>query len=102
MKVSPLNPIKEDWVEETEEDEEEEEETGTFILGGETYSYDVTTIQIYGIFLPDISELENCKKLETLDLDFFNPCSDGVTYEQVFEYKERHPGCICYYDYYRL
>ena len=37
-----------------------------------------------------------------LDLDFFNPCSDGVTYEQVFEYKERHPGCICYYDYYRL
>ena len=42
MQVSPLNPIKEDWVEETEEDEEEEEEeTGTFILGGETYSYDV-------------------------------------------------------------
>lgn len=32
MEVSPLNPIKEDWVEETEEDEEEEEETGTFIL----------------------------------------------------------------------
>lgn len=162
LEVSPLNPIKEDWVEKTEEDEEEEEETGTFILGGETYSYDVITIQIYGIFLPDVSELENCKKLETLylvdcgiadisplagcenlvelclddnpftdlsplaglkklrylqfhesgvtdispvydlDLDFFNPCSDGVTYEQVFEYKERHPECICYYDYYRL
>lgn len=162
LEVSPLNPIKDDWVEETEEDEEEEENVGSFTLGGETYNYDVTVIQIYGIYLPDISELENCKKLETLylvdcgitdisplsgcenlvelclddnpftdlsplaglkklrylqfhesgvtdissiydlDLDFFNPCSDGITYEQVFEYKERHPECICYYDYYRL
>ena len=63
----PVDLVTTDWEPEPEE-EEEEEETGTFELGGNTYSYDETSISISDVALPDISELGNCKDLKELTL----------------------------------
>lgn len=37
-----------------------------------------------------------------LELEFFNPCSPGISKEQVQAYKDKYPNCVCYYDYYIL
>ena len=57
--------MKEDWVEETETEETEVE---TFVLGGRTYTYDVTEIEIYGQSIEDISPLSRCDRLVSLIL----------------------------------
>lgn len=156
--LAPLDLTTVEWVEEPEEEEEEEEDT--FVLGGNTYTYDVTEIYITHTTINDLSPLENCKKLRSLilidcgidditplqgceslvelcldqnpfsdlsplaglssleylqfhesgvtdlspiydlELKLMNPCSPGVTRDQVEEYKRRHPDCTCYWDYY--
>lgn len=158
--IAPLDLKTVEWVEEPEQEEEEEEDT--FVLGGNTYTYDVTEINISGAQIYDLSPLENCKKLRSLilydcgieditplqgceslvelcldynpfsdlsplaglknleylqfhesgvtdlspiyglDLKLMNPCSPGVTRDQVEEYKRLHPDCICYWDYYMI
>ena len=158
MILEPLDLKTVTWEEEPEEEPEEEEET--FVLAGNTYTYDVTEISIRNQQIDDLSPLEKCKKLRSLilidcgiedisplsgceslkelfldmnsfsdlsplaglknleylqfhesgvsdlspiydlDLKLLNPCSDGVTLDQVEEYKERHPDCTCYWDYY--
>ena len=46
------------------------------------------------------SGVSDLSPIYDLDLKLLNPCSDGVTLDQVEEYKERHPDCTCYWDYY--
>lgn len=48
------------------------------------------------------SKVTDLSPIYDLDLDVMNPCSPGVTLEQVEEYMRRHPDCTCYWDYYRL
>ena len=156
--LAPLDLLTVEWVEEPEEEKEEEE--ATFVLGGNTYTYDVTEIYITDTTINDLSPLEQCKRLRSLilincgiddisplagceslvelcldynpfsdlsplaglsnleylqfhesgvtdlspiyglELKFLNPCSPGVTREQVEEYKQMHPDCVCYWDYY--
>lgn len=64
--LAPLDLTTVEWVEEPEEEEEEEEDT--FMLGGNTYTYDVTEITIANIKISDLSPLEKCKKLRSLIL----------------------------------
>lgn len=64
--LSPQSLVKEDWEEETET---EETEAATFILGGQKYTYDVTSITIYGENLPDLSPLSQCIYLRELVLE---------------------------------
>lgn len=55
--------------EETEaETETESEDENTFVLGGETYSYDVTEIYLTDVTIDDLSPLEKCKDLKSLIL----------------------------------
>lgn len=63
----PVDLVTTDW-EPDPEPEEEEEESDTFQLGGNTYSYDETSISISDVTLSDISELGNCKELKKLSL----------------------------------
>ena len=158
--IAPLDLTTVEWVEEPEEEEEEEEDT--FMLSGNTYTYDVTEISISNVQINDLSPLEKCKKLRSLilydcgieditplqgceslvelyldynpfsdlsplsgltnlqylqfhesgvtdlspiyglDLKLMNPCSPGVTRDQVEEYKRLHPDCTCYWDYYTI
>ena len=67
IELYPLNLIKEDYVEE-EETEEETEPVGTFVLAGNRYSYDVTSIVIYNSDVSDLSPLSECKNLRELVL----------------------------------
>lgn len=64
IELSPLNLIS-DW--EEPEQEEEETEPDTFVLAGETYTYDVTDIYIYNAVLDDLSPLAQCKNLRTIE-----------------------------------
>lgn len=48
------------------------------------------------------SKVTDLSPIYDLDLEVLNPCSPGVTLEQVEEYMSRHPDCICFWDYYRL
>lgn len=64
--LSPQSLVKEDWVEETESQETEVE---TFMLGGRRYTYDVTSITIYGENLSDLSPLAQCTYLKELVLE---------------------------------
>lgn len=65
--IAPKDLFKDEWAEPEEESEEETEEN-TFTLGGNTYTYDVQSIHIYGEIIEDLSPLENCKQLEELML----------------------------------
>ena len=67
ISFSPHNLIKEDWEEPETQSEETEEET--FVLGGQTYTYDVTEIEIYSQSIDDLSPLSRCSQLEALILE---------------------------------
>lgn len=59
--------FKEDFTIE-EETEESTEDPNTFTLGSYTFTYDVTSIYIYGETITDLSPLANCKDLVDLEL----------------------------------
>ena len=65
IELSPLNLLS-DWEETEPEEEEEEINPDTFVLAGETYTYDVIDIYIYNAVLDDLSPLEKCKNLRTI------------------------------------
>lgn len=65
VELYPLN-LDSDWEEEEEEEEEEEIDDGTFVLAGETYTYDVESIYIYNATLNNIDPLYECKKLKSI------------------------------------
>lgn len=65
IELCPKNLVS-DWEEEPEVEEEEEEDPGTFVLAGETYTYDVKEIYIYDAHLDDLSPLSQCKDLRTI------------------------------------
>ena len=64
IELYPLN-LDSDW-EEEEQEEEEEIDDGTFVLAGETYTYDVESIYIYNATLNNIEPLYECKKLKSV------------------------------------
>ena len=64
IELYPLN-LDSDW-EEEEQEEEEEIDDGTFVLAGETYTYDVESIYIYNATLNNIEPLYECKKLRSV------------------------------------
>ena len=64
IELYPLN-LDSDW-EEEEQEEEEEIDDGTFVLAGETYTYDVESIYIYNAILNNIEPLYECKKLKSV------------------------------------
>lgn len=75
IEISPLSLIKEEWMaarEENETETESETEPGTFWLGGNEYTYDITDIYIYGEVLEDLSPLSECKNLQVI---VFNSCT---------------------------
>lgn len=77
IELQPMNLVS-DWVEEVAVEEEDDVET--FELGGETYTYDITSIYIYGKTLEDLSPLKDCKKLQDIvfvncDIDDLSPLS---------------------------
>lgn len=65
IELYPLD-LDSDWKEEEEEEEEEETDDGTFVLAGETYTYDVESIYIYNATLNNIEPLYECKKLKSV------------------------------------
>lgn len=65
IELYPLD-LDSDWEEEEEEEEEEETDDGTFVLAGETYTYDVESIYIYNATLNNIEPLYECKKLKSV------------------------------------
>ena len=64
IELYPLN-LDSDW-EEEEQEEEEEIDDGTFVLAGETHTYDVESIYIYNATLNNIEPLYECKKLKSV------------------------------------
>lgn len=77
IELQPLNLIS-NWEEEEEVEEEDEEDT--FELGGEIYTYDITSIYIYGKSLDDLTPLADCSKLTDItfvscDIDDLSPIS---------------------------
>lgn len=69
IEIYPQELVKADWEEEAETESESETEAGTFTLGSQTFTYDVTSIYIYGETISDLSPLANCKNLTELVLD---------------------------------
>lgn len=77
IEIYPDELIKADWVEEAEEETEEETtDDTTFTLGGETFSYDVETIYLYGVNIGSLEPLRKCQKLKYLEL--YNCWIDGL------------------------
>lgn len=69
IEIYTAGDIKTAWVDEPEiEESETEEEIGTFTLGSQTFSYDVEIIQIMGEYIPDLSPLAHCSRLQYLEL----------------------------------
>ena len=66
VEIYPQEQLKEDWEEPTEEETEPAPET--FTLGSQTFTYDVTSISLYGEVISDLSPLEECKELRSLEL----------------------------------
>lgn len=64
IELYPLNLVS-DW-EEEEEEEEEPVDDGTFVLAGETYTYDVDQLYITDAVLDDLTPLSQCKKLRLI------------------------------------
>ncbi|MBO5460399.1 MAG: tetratricopeptide repeat protein [Ruminococcus sp.] len=69
IELYPTNLIS-SWV----EPEEIEEDDNTFELAGNRYSYDITSLYIYGETLDDLSPLAECKSLRTIQ---FYACDIG-------------------------
>ena len=68
IEICPKTLIKEEWQEETAMETEEETEPDTFELGGNTYTYDVTSIEIWNTNIGSLEALRNCTKLTELYL----------------------------------
>lgn len=69
IELYPKDLIKEDYVEETETEETKEtEEQDSFMLAGNRYTYDVTSIEIYNASIDDLSPLSQCDQLRELIL----------------------------------
>jgi len=113
IELYPENLVKEEWAEETETGETEE--VRTFTLGGNTYTYDVTSIVISGENIGDLSPLAGLGSLLYLDLHgcvdvsdispiinmslkLLHTCETGVSYEQTRAYKDAHPDCEVWWD----
>ncbi len=68
VEIAPLNLVS-DWEPEEEEPmPEPEEDPAVFVLAGETYSYDITEIRIYGEYIDDLTPLTKCENLRTVVL----------------------------------
>lgn len=65
IELYPLNLVS-DWEEEEETEEEEDVDDGTFVLAGETYTYDVQQIYITNAVLDNLEPLSQCKKLKSI------------------------------------
>lgn len=65
IELYPLNLVS-DWEEKEEETEEEPVDDGTFVLAGETYTYDVEQLYITDAVLDDLTPLSECKKLRSI------------------------------------
>lgn len=48
------------------------------------------------------SDVSDISSLMEQELEFFNPCSPNLSFEQTQEYKRRYPSCIVYFDYFIL
>ena len=64
--------LRTDWEEEKEEEPEEETDPNTFVLAGQTYTYDIRELIIENSSLPDLTPLSKCKNLEYI---YFYNCS---------------------------
>lgn len=73
IELQPMNLVS-DWEEVVVE--EEEEEVPTFRLGGQDYTYDITSLYIYGETLHDLTPLKDCEYLE--DIVFVNCYIEGM------------------------
>ena len=69
IEIFPDEIIKADWVEESEaQTESETQPQEYFVLGSQTFTYDVTSIHISGEAIGSLEALSQCKNLEELIL----------------------------------